>query len=122
MAQEWQELTRMTGGNEIVVERVRLIQTDIAIEGKFDLPPLARLSAEDQVFVAAFVRSHGSIKQMESLFGVSYPTIKNRLNRIAGQFDFDGIQAEPAATDVLERLSSGELSVEEALKQLKGRR
>src|SRR5579872_1861134 len=80
---DWQELTRLTGDQPFVIERVRLSGKDIAIEGAFALPQLARLSAEDQIFVAAFVRSHGSIKEMEQMFGVSYPTIKGRLNRIA---------------------------------------
>ena len=48
----------------------------------------ARPPADDQIFVAAFVRCHGSIKQMEKFFGVSYPTIKNRLNRIASSLEF----------------------------------
>jgi hypothetical protein len=53
---------------------------------------LAQLPAEDQVFVAAFVRCHGSIKQMEKYFGVSYPTVKNRLNRIGSQLSFVEIE------------------------------
>ena len=85
MPQDWQALTRLTSGRPLRIERVRLTDADIAIEGPFELPPLAQLSAEDQVFVAAFVRAHGSIKEMEKLFGVSYPTIKNRLNRIGAQ-------------------------------------
>ena len=88
LASHWQDLTDLTGGDEITVERVRLTNKDIAIEGSFDLPPLARLSAEDQVFIMAFVRSHGSIKQMERTFGISYPTVKKRLDSIAGQFEF----------------------------------
>ena len=93
-AQEWRTLTALTGGAELEVERVRLAGQDIAIEGRFELPPLARLAAEDQVFVAAFVRCHGSIKQMEKFFGVSYPTIKNRLNRIGALVPF--VEVEPA--------------------------
>ena len=81
--QDWQELTKLTQGASLVVERVRM--GDIAIEGRFELPQLARLTMEDQVFVAAFLKSHGSIKEMEQVFGVSYPTVKARLNRIAGQ-------------------------------------
>ena len=69
---------------------------DVAIEGRFELPPLAQLSAEDQIFVAAFVRCHGSIKQMEKFFGVSYPTIKNRLNRIGAQLPFAEIDPADA--------------------------
>ena len=69
------ELTQLTQGRPIVVERVRLADKDIAIEGSFELPQLARLGMDDQVFITAFVRSHGSIKQMERIFGVSYPTL-----------------------------------------------
>jgi len=118
MGADWQELSAITQGKPVVVERVRLTDSDVAIEGRFDLPPLARLAAEDQVFVMAFVRSHGSIKKMEALFGVSYPTIKNRLNRIAGQFEFVDIDPAPCRDEVLSRLERGELSVEDALELL----
>jgi len=45
LEKDWQELTRLTQGKPIAVERVRLVKSDIAIEGSFELPPLARLSA-----------------------------------------------------------------------------
>jgi hypothetical protein len=126
MGHDWQELTRLAGESRFEVERVRLLDTGIAIEGPFTLPPLAQLPAEDQVFVAAFVRCHGSIKQMEKYFGVSYPTIKNRLNKIGSQLSFVEIEsdagAEPPARDataVLERLSRGEITAAQAIERLK---
>jgi len=126
MAEDWQALTRLTGGEPFVIERVRLATRNVAIEGEFDLPPLAALAAEDQVFVAAFVRAHGSIKEMEALFGVSYPTVKNRLNRLAAQLDVVDVSvpAPPAAMaastgEVLDRLERGEISVDEALQALR---
>ncbi|MBN1809828.1 MAG: DUF2089 domain-containing protein [Planctomycetes bacterium] len=109
----------MTGSGHCVVERVRLRETDIAIEGRFELPPLAQMNYEDQVFVAAFVKCHGSIKQMEKLFGVSYPTIKSRLNRIGKQLDFVDVKPEKDTGNVLDELAGGEISVEEALERLK---
>lgn len=115
----WQELTKLTGGEEISIERVKIDQTGIRIEGSFELPPLARLKLEDQVFVMAFVKSHGSIKEMEKLFGVSYPTIKSRLNRIAGSFDLLSVEAPPTTNEILSRLERGELTTAEALKLLK---
>jgi hypothetical protein len=125
MGRDWQELTQLVGQAPIEVERIRLVETGVAIEGPFTLPPLAQLAAEDQVFVAAFVRCHGSIKQMEKYFGVSYPTIKNRLNKIGSQLSFveieQGSETDPPPTrsDVLDRLSRGELTVAQALERLK---
>jgi len=115
---DWQELTHLTQGQPITVERVRLSATGIAIEGDFELPQLARLSVEDQVFVTAFVRSHGSIKEMESVFGVSYPTIKARLNRIAGSLEFVETNPLPSRAEILDRLSRGEIDTEDAIRQL----
>jgi hypothetical protein len=128
MGRDWQDLTKLVGQSAIEVERVRLVDSGVVIEGPFTLPPLAQLAAEDQVFVAAFVKCHGSIKQMEKYFGVSYPTIKNRLNRIGSQLSFVEIDQGPDAESpaetrsaVLDRLSRGELTVAEALERLKGK-
>jgi hypothetical protein len=55
---DWQELLRIAQGTPLVIERVRLPQKGIAVEGAFAPPQLARLSLEDQIFVTAFVRSH----------------------------------------------------------------
>jgi hypothetical protein len=118
MAKEWHELTRMTQGKRIAVERVRLLDDDIAIEGSFALPRLAGLSTEDQVFVMAFVRCHGSIKAMEEMFGISYPTVKNRLNRIARRLEFvETVEVSPDE-EAIGGLERGEISVEEALRRL----
>jgi len=115
---DWQELTRLTQGRPIIVERVRLADTDIAIEGSFELPQLARLNLEDQVFVTAFVRSHGSIKEMERIFGVSYPTIKARLNRISEGLEFVDTNPTPSQGEILDRLKRGEINAEDAIHAL----
>jgi hypothetical protein len=115
---DWQDLTNLTKGEPFVIERVRLTEKDIAVEGEFQPPQLAQLSVEDQVFVIAFVRCHGSIKEMERTFGVSYPTIKSRLNRIAQRLDFVDVDPAPSAADVIDRLRRGEISAQEALMEL----
>jgi hypothetical protein len=117
-AADWQELTKLTEGQPIVVERVRITAKDIAIEGRFELPQLARLSLEDQVFITAFVRSHGSIKEMEQVFGVSYPTIKSRLNRIAQSLEFVDTDPAPSRAEILDRLKRGEVSAQDAIREL----
>ena len=120
-ARDWQELSQLTRGLPLIVERVRLTDSAIAIEGAFELPQLARLALEDQIFIAAFVKSHGSIKEMEQVFGVSYPTIKARLNRIAGALEFVETDPTPSRNEILDRLSRGEITADEAIAELEGK-
>src|ERR1700683_223687 len=115
---DWQELTQLTRGQRIVVQRVRIADKDIAIEGSFELPQLARLGLEDQIFIVAFVRSHGSIKEMERVFGVSYPTIKSRLARIAGSLEVVDANPQPTRSEILDRLSRGEIEAEQPIHEL----
>lgn len=122
MSQDWMELTKLTGGAPLTVERVRVKDKDIAIEGSFDLPPLAQLTLEDQTFITAFVRSHGSIKEMEQQFGISYPTVKNRLNAISRLLEFVEINPPASRNEVLEDLDRGRISVDEAVRKMRSSR
>jgi hypothetical protein len=104
-------------GRPMRVVRTRCNECDAVLEGDFELSPLATLSLEDQLFVTAFVRSHGSIRKMEALFDISYPTVKNRINAIVAQLDrrFQGPSPNARA---LELLARGEITVEEALRRI----
>ena len=115
---DWQELTQLTQGHPMVIERIRLADKDIAIEGSFELPQLARLAMDDQVFITAFVRSHGSIKEMERVFGVSYPTIKARLTRIADSLEFVETNPTPSKAEILARLQQGQITAEDAIREM----
>ena len=120
MAKDWKELTELTRGAALEVERVRLKDNGETVEGSFELPPLAKLTLEDQIFVIAFIRSQGSIKSMEKLFGISYPTVKNRLNSIAGKLEFIEINPPAPSNEILGELDRGEISVEDAINKLGG--
>ena len=101
----------------MTVTRMQCEACDLRLETDFEIPALACLSVEDQVFVVAFVRHHGSLKKMERLFGISYPTVKNRLNGIARELDRT-FEVPSTNSEVLDRLSRGEISVDEALEEL----
>ena len=123
MAADWAELLHITGGSSLTVERVQIAGAGISVEGEFDLPPLAQLTTSDQVFITACIKCHGSIKEMERMFGISSPTVKNRLNRISDQLEFvEFVEFVPPSSqeEILDRIDEGELSVEEAIEKLKG--
>ena len=61
------------------------------------------------------------MRQMERIFGISYPTVKNRLDRIAGQLEFVEVKERRQESDVLALLDRGEISVDEALGRLAAR-
>lgn len=101
----------------MTVSRMACPNCHVAMEGEFEVPTLAQLKPEDQAFVIAFVRHHGSIKKMEELFDISYPTVKNRLNAIAAALD-KSFESPTPNSYVLEQLARGEITVEEALERL----
>lgn len=119
MAHSWKILSPYTKGKKFLIQKVRLLEDNITLEGDFQPPPLAELSMDDQIFVAAFIKTHGSIKQMESIFGISYPTVKNRLNAIASQIDIIDVKVDiqSSLSQVLDKLEQGEINIEQALKE-----
>ncbi|HUU27468.1 MAG TPA: DUF2089 family protein [archaeon] len=64
------------------VRRLECSGCGTAVEGDFDLPLLARLSTEDQEFILNLLKASGSLKELASLYGISYPTIRNRLDSL----------------------------------------
>jgi hypothetical protein len=96
-----------------------LKEDNIEIKGEFELPPFCRLAYQDQIFVSEFIRTHGSIKQMEQAFGVSYPTIKNRINKIADLLQLAHVQSNFEKQDIIEQLEKGEITAKEAVERIK---
>jgi len=104
-------------GGHMTITRLDCETCGVAVSGAFEPSALARLSTEEQVFVVAFLRHHGSIKKMESLFGISYPTVKNRLNAVIREIDRSFEGGSPNLR-VLEALERGEISVDEAIERM----
>ena len=67
---------------ELAVVRLRCEQCETEVEGLYPLPALASLSADDQEFVQEFTKASGSLKEMARILGVSYPTVRNRLDEV----------------------------------------
>ncbi|NLD47507.1 MAG: DUF2089 domain-containing protein [Clostridiaceae bacterium] len=105
------------------VTRVFCNTCKTSIEGRFELCKFCKLTQEQKQFIDVFIKCRGNIKEVEKELGISYPTVKNKLEDAAGAL---GYKAEPEQTDgakrkeVLDRLNNGEISVEEALELMKG--
>lgn len=100
--------------------RIRQLHCDgcgLNLDGEFEVSALARLSLEEQIFLTAFLRQHGNIRRMERLFGISYPTVKNRLNALAAKLDRQ-FKVPTPELQVLEQLERGEIDVKQALARL----
>lgn len=89
------------------------------LEARFELPELLRLDRDDLAFVLEFVRCSGSLKDLCTTRGQSYPTIRNRLNDIIEKLSARTEKTETKRKKVLDALSKGELSVKEATQKLK---
>jgi hypothetical protein len=92
------------------------------VEGQFDTGPLARLSREQLAFVETFLRARGKIKDVEEDLGISYPTVVGRLNEVLVTLGFEAGE-DPREAErrqrILDDLSAGRLSANEAAEQLR---
>jgi hypothetical protein len=68
--------------NQLKVKSLICEQCRTEIQGRYELPALARLSADDQSFILEFIKASGSLKEMARLLKLSYPTVRNRLDEI----------------------------------------
>ena len=109
-------------GSDLEISRLYCKDCDTTIDGHFHLCKFCRLTAEQKSFIDVFIKCRGNIKEVEKELGVSYPTVKNRLEDAAGAL---GYKPEPVPADsgkrkdILDKLNSGEISVEDAINLLK---
>lgn len=113
---------------ELVVTRLRCNHCETSIEGSFEVSKFAKLSKEHLEFVEIFLKSRGNIKEVERELGISYPTVRGRLDAVLETL---GYRVDPAVTEevvrnkqtrrkeILDALNRGEMSSEEAIKKLK---
>jgi len=104
------------------VTKISCNKCGTTIEGHFEMCKFCRLTPEQKSFIDAFIKCRGNIKEVEKELGISYPTVKNRLEDVAGALGHKMV-SEPQDTDkkkqVLDKLNNGEITVDEAIELLK---
>lgn len=117
-----------TCSKELEIRRLYCPDCQVSIEGRFSPCAFCRLDGEELHFVLTFLQTRGNIKEMERALGISYPTVRSRLNGILHQLGLeDAAQAEEEIRRqkeeqrrlILESLEHGEISAAEAAEQLR---
>jgi hypothetical protein len=109
-----------TCGGELEITRLNCTQCDTVILSRYEMCRFCRLPAESLEFLETFVRNRGNVKEMERELGISYWTIRSRLNDLIEELGFeakkdpDEVDVETRQREILERLKAGELSASEA--------
>ncbi len=113
--------------NELTITRLRCDACDTTLEGRFVGGPFAHLTPEQVDFVLTFIRCEGKLTRMEVELGLSYPTIRNRLQDIIRALGYEPGKDESAPEisedrrrKVLEDLDAGRLNADTAMRILRG--
>jgi hypothetical protein len=115
--------------NEVmIVTRLHCPDCHVSIEGQFTIGRLAMLSPGQLEFVEVFLRCEGKISHVEKELGISYPTVRSRLDEVITAMGYEvsgGVEpdAEIPPVDrhhVLDDLAAGRITPEEAVDLLRG--
>ncbi|HHY48051.1 MAG TPA: DUF2089 domain-containing protein [Firmicutes bacterium] len=112
-------------GESLDVTRLSCPNCETIIEGRFETCRFCQLPLEQREFVETFIKCRGNIKEVERELGISYPTVRNRLDNViqALGYPVEAVEDEEAITSrrrqILEALDRGEISPDDALKALK---
>lgn len=93
-----------------------------SISGDFELCKFCYLTKEQKKFAEVFIKNRGNIKEIEKELGISYPTVRRNLDNVIKSLGYNPGQSEETINkkEVLEKLSKGEITSDQALKLLKG--
>ena len=105
-------------GGELTVEKLYCRNCGVVLEGRIELPRLARLTPEEREFVELFVLSAGSLKEVGKILNLSYPTVRARLDRLIANLQALDSERRDARMEIIARVERGELSAEQAAEQL----
>lgn len=108
---------------KLSVVRLKCQQCGTVIENEFTLSKFDYLSAGEQYFTETFIKCRGNIKEVEKELGISYPTVRARLDEVIQKLGYDKetVRDEELIRreTILKALEQGEITAEEAIQKLK---
>lgn len=107
--------------SELTVARLKCDSCDTVIENSFQLSKFDYLSQEEMYFTETFIRCRGNIKEVEKALGISYPTVRSKLDAVIKKLGYDTQSDEQTVKkeEILKALENGEITAEQAITRLK---
>jgi len=114
--------------HEMKISKLSCTHCPTKIEGEFSSCKFCRLPAEQTIFIEAFIKCRGNIKEVEKELGISYPTVRSRLDSVIEALGYRVDKEKEKFTpqeeslrrqEILESLERGEISPQEAARQLR---
>lgn len=115
-------------GEKLSIIKLGCPKCSTAIEGDFQPCEFCRLPEEDLEFIKVFIKCRGSIKDVEKELGISYPTVRGKLDATIRALGFEVSTKEAskenddkvqAKNEIIDQLSKGEITAKEATEKLK---
>ncbi len=106
--------------SRMVISELKCESCGTSVQGRFEIPGLCQLPPDLYQFLLVFVKNRGVIRDVERELGISYPTVRARLDAVLGALGFRGRVAEVDRERVIGMLEQGEISAEEAERLLRG--
>ncbi|MBX3111751.1 MAG: DUF2089 domain-containing protein [Fimbriimonadaceae bacterium] len=115
-------------GEPLYVSELTSLSGDVVLRGRFKLPQTTRLDQDQQRFLEVFIRARGVISTMEKELGLSYPTVRARLDGLLDALGYEPLKTSGAKDDsraaearrkVLKMLEDGKLTAADAKAKLK---
>ncbi len=107
-------------GQEFKIVKVKCENCGTQVEGAFSISRLGNLSTEHREFIEVFIRCRGNIKDVERELGISYPTVRRRLDNVIRALGFRTEEPTERRKDILKALDEKKMTPEEAVEALRG--
>jgi hypothetical protein len=109
--------------SQLALTRLSCGSCHTELSGHFQACEFCALTVEDRDLLRIFLSSRGNMKELERHLGVSYPTARSRFDAVLSRLGIEApAPANPARVDLMEKVARGELSVDDALKEMEQQR
>ena len=100
-------------GDEMIITSYRCNNCYTEVSGEFEMDNFSRLDKEDKEFIELFLQKRGSIKDVGEEIGISYPTVRNRIDKLVAKLG-GKVDKKASRIDILNMLDNGEITADQA--------